>query len=65
MQFGFEELKVHRIWAWCIADNAASASVLEKIGMQSEGRLREREYFKDRWWDTLVYGRFWKDDWHG
>ena len=55
VRFGFEELKVHRIWAWCIADNAASARVLEKLGMQLEGRLREREYFKGRWWDTLVY----------
>jgi RimJ/RimL family protein N-acetyltransferase len=62
VQFGFTELKVHRVWAWCIADNAASAHVLEKLGMQLEGRLREREYFKDRWWDTLVYGLL-EDDW--
>ena len=55
VRFGFEELKVHRIWAWCIADNVASTRVLEKLGMQLEGRLREREYFKGRWWDTLVY----------
>ena len=41
VQFGFAELKVHRIWAWCIADNAASARVLEKLGMKLEGRLRD------------------------
>ena len=55
LRFGFEELKVHRIWAWCIADNLASARVLEKIGMQPEGRLRDREWFKGRWWDVLMY----------
>lgn len=55
VEFGFRELGVHRISAWCIADNAASAHVLEKCGLRLEGRLRENEYFKGRWWDTLLY----------
>ena len=54
--FGFRELGLHRISSWCIADNIASARVLEKIGLRLEGRLRENEYFKGEWWDTLVYG---------
>ena len=53
--FGFTGLSVHRIWSWCIADNVASARVLEKLGMRQEGRLRENEFFKGRWWDTLLY----------
>jgi [ribosomal protein S5]-alanine N-acetyltransferase len=64
VQFGFAELKVHRIWAWCIADNTASARVLEKLGLKLEGRLREKEYFKGRWWDTLLYGIL-ENEWHG
>lgn len=56
VHFGFTELNVHRIWAWCIAENVGSARVLEKVGMQLEGRLRDKEYFKGRWWDTLVFG---------
>ena len=52
---GFSEMHVHRISAWCIADNAGSVRVLEKLGMQREGRLREKLYFKGRWWDTLLY----------
>ncbi len=55
LQFGFEELGLHRIWAHCIAENIASAHVLEKIGMRQEGHLRENEWMKDRWWDTLLY----------
>ena len=54
--YGFSELGLHRISSWCIADNVASARVLEKVGFQLEGRLRENEYFKGRWWDTLLYG---------
>lgn len=53
--FGFNQLGVHRIWSWCIADNVRSARVLEKLGMRQEGRLRENEFFKGRWWDTLLY----------
>lgn len=53
--YGFAELGVHRVSAWCIAENHGSARVLEKLGMQLEGRLREKEYFKGRWWDALLY----------
>jgi len=54
--FGFTQLRLHRIWSWCIAENVGSAHVLQKLGMQPEGRLRENEYFKGRWWDTLLFG---------
>ena len=54
--FGFQELGLYRIAAWCNADNLASAGVLEKVGLQLEGRLRENEYFKGRWWNALLYG---------
>src|SRR5512134_776408 len=55
VDFGFSRLGVHRIWAECVADNIGSAHVLEKLGMKLEGRLRENEYYKGRWWDTLIY----------
>ena len=56
VDLGFRELELHRISSWCIAGNAASARVLERVGLRPEGRLRENEYFKGRWWDTLLYG---------
>jgi RimJ/RimL family protein N-acetyltransferase len=62
LQFGFTQLNLHRIWSWCMAENRGSARVLGKLGMRLEGRLRENEYFKDRWWDTLMFGML-KSDW--
>ncbi|HEV2131627.1 MAG TPA: GNAT family protein [Longimicrobiaceae bacterium] len=56
LEFGFGELGLHRLGAHCVAENTASARVLEKVGMLREGRLRENEFFKERWWDTLLYG---------
>jgi len=55
VDFGFGHFAVHRSWADLVADNVGSAHVLEKLGMRLEGRLREKEYFKGRWWDALVY----------
>jgi ribosomal-protein-alanine N-acetyltransferase len=55
MDFGFQELRLHRIWAHCIAENVASARVMERLGMRFEGRLYETEWMKGRWWDSLLY----------
>jgi [ribosomal protein S5]-alanine N-acetyltransferase len=60
--FGFNDLHLHRVWSWCIADNAGSARVLEKLGMRLEGRLHDKEYFKGRWWDHLLFGIL-EDEW--
>jgi [ribosomal protein S5]-alanine N-acetyltransferase len=56
LEFGFTRLGLHRVWSWCVADNVGSARVLQKLGMQAEGRLRENEYYKGRYWDTLLFG---------
>ena len=55
VDFGFSTFGLHRVWSWCVADNLASAHVLEKLGMKLEGRLREKAYFKGRWWGALIY----------
>jgi RimJ/RimL family protein N-acetyltransferase len=55
LHFGYTELGLHRIWAWCVADNIGSIRVLENLGMQLEGRLREKERFKGQWWDRLIF----------
>jgi [ribosomal protein S5]-alanine N-acetyltransferase len=55
VRFGFEELGLHRIWSWCVAENTGSARVLEKVGMRPEGYLREKDYYRDRWWDHRLF----------
>ena len=55
VDFGFNNFGLHRVWSWCVADNVGSVHVLEKLGMRLEGHLREKEYYKNRWWDTLMY----------
>jgi RimJ/RimL family protein N-acetyltransferase len=45
----------HRVTAGCDARNAASAAVLERVGMRQEGHLRESTWAKGEW-DDLLYG---------
>jgi len=45
----------HRIAASCDARNAASAAVLERLGMRREGHLRESTWAKGEWTDDLLY----------
>ncbi len=55
MDWAFEELKIHRIVAFCHADNVASVRVMQKLGMHQDGRLRETRWLGGRWWDEYVY----------
>jgi [ribosomal protein S5]-alanine N-acetyltransferase len=55
IQYGFEDLGLHRIHAGCAVDNIASVRVLEKVGMQREGRLRQNLPLKTGWSDNFEY----------
>ena len=46
--FGFERLNLHRIFAGWYQDNPPSGRVLEKLGYQQEGVLREDRYRGNR-----------------
>jgi ribosomal-protein-alanine N-acetyltransferase len=55
ISFGFERMDLNRIEARCIAENGASARVMEKAGMSYEGTLRQREFIKGAYRDMKMY----------
>lgn len=55
LRLGFEGLGLHRLAGRLEARNAASARVLERLGMRREAHLRENEWVKGEWNDELVY----------
>ncbi len=55
LEFGFEKLKLHRIFATCDTKNIGSARVLEKIGMRREGQMREHKLIRKKWRDSFLY----------
>jgi RimJ/RimL family protein N-acetyltransferase len=55
LRLAFQGLRLHRVIGRLEARNAASARVLEKLGMRLEGRFIENEYVKSEWQSELVY----------
>jgi [ribosomal protein S5]-alanine N-acetyltransferase len=56
VQYGFEELRLGRIYATAMTRNPASIRVLEKIGMREEGVLRGHVTKWGRREDLVVLG---------
>lgn len=53
--FGFEKLAVHRLYAETIGANKAAIAMCRQFGMRKEAQFIEHRYFKERWWDTVIY----------
>ena len=55
--YGFTTMRLHRIQAHTIADNHRSVRLLERLGFQREGTLREYSWEDDlAFHDSAVYG---------
>jgi RimJ/RimL family protein N-acetyltransferase len=48
-------LGLHRILGRLDARNAASAKLLERLGMRREAHIVENEFVKGEWTDELLY----------
>jgi len=53
--YAFDQLKLHRVEAGCAVDNKGSVRVLEKSGMQLEGRKRKVLPIRGTWSDNFMY----------
>jgi RimJ/RimL family protein N-acetyltransferase len=56
LRLGSEDLGLHRILGRLDARNAASAKLLERLGMRREAHVVENEFVKGEWTDELLYG---------
>jgi RimJ/RimL family protein N-acetyltransferase len=61
VEYGFERLGLHRIYAYHFSSNPASGKVLQKIGMRHEGHRRQHDKKWGRYEDEELYGML-KDD---
>ncbi|HEX6140174.1 MAG TPA: GNAT family protein [Candidatus Limnocylindria bacterium] len=62
LKVGFEIYGLHRVMASCDARNAASETVMKRLGMRCEAHFRENELVKGEWTDELIYALL-ADEW--
>jgi [ribosomal protein S5]-alanine N-acetyltransferase len=55
--YGFKTMKLHSIEARIHSNNTASAAILESTGFLKEGYLKEEFFFRDKFYDTIIYSR--------
>lgn len=55
--YGFEQLKMARLFATVFEYNQASMRVLEKCGYRREGVMRKYVFKNGRFWDAVLYAR--------
>jgi ribosomal-protein-alanine N-acetyltransferase len=52
---GFEQMNLNRIEAEVIPGNIASEQLLQKLGFQREGLMRQSAYFKEAFYDLQLF----------
>jgi aminoglycoside 6'-N-acetyltransferase len=62
LDYLFGELKLHRVRAICVAENTASARLLERVGMRQEEQILDSVWFKGRWVSEYWY-RLLRQEW--
>lgn len=62
LRFGFQEMGLHRVEAVVDDENERSKGLLRKVGFTYEGTLRQRYWFRNRYWDEHYFGLL-RDEW--
>jgi RimJ/RimL family protein N-acetyltransferase len=54
LQYGFEQLELHRIYLYVFESNEAARRLYKRAGFRTEGVLKEAARIEDSWRDVLV-----------
>ena len=64
LAFAFDRLRLHRVEAACLPNNAPSSSLLLRAGFRQEGCARQYLCIEGRWQDHLLFAML-REDWEG
>jgi len=64
VEYAFDELRLHKVYAHAYETNPASRRVLEKVGFREEGLLREAAFVDGEYVDLYRYGLL-EGEWRG
>ena len=61
LDFGFQQMSLNRVEAVVFRDNVPSCGLLESLGFEREGLLREYECLRGRYEDMFMYSLLRRD----
>lgn len=61
LNYGFDELNLHRVWAEIYSFDAVKTGFLNLLGFEQEGRHRQTHWSEGQWCDSLFFGLLSKD----
>ena len=64
INYGFQQLNLHRISSTAIAFNERSIKLQKKVGFREEGRLRQAIFKNGQYYDMLQFGIL-SEEWRG
>jgi ribosomal-protein-serine acetyltransferase len=64
INYGFNDLNLHRIQIRCDARNMRSKAIPERLGFKLEGVIRENRKSEDGFFDSLTFGLL-RNEWKG
>ena len=62
LEYAFVTLGLHRVIAITDCENAASVTLLERLGLRREGHFRQNVWFKGKWGDEYLYAML-REEW--
>ncbi len=64
LNYGFEEMKLHKIQADVDSENVASLKLLARFGFKQEALFRENRFFNGKYYDSCWLGLL-RNEWQG
>ncbi|KZN22799.1 hypothetical protein A4G99_16910 [Haladaptatus sp. R4] len=64
LRYAFGTRGLHRVFARIGGFNDGSRGLVERLGFQREGRLRDHTFWRGEYHDTFVYGLL-REEWNG
>lgn len=55
IDYGFQQMKLHKIYAQTIEDNRSAVKRLEQLSFHKEGHFLDHIYMHQRYYDVVVY----------
>jgi len=55
LDYGFNELSLHRIWVEVYEFNERTIKMLERNGFKKEGTIRHAVWRERKWWNSYLY----------